>query len=693
MTIRIRTMILIFAGILILVSSLFLITNLLIQNRIRSLEDAVVNQDIARFQQAVNNELARLVSISSDWSFWDETYNFIRTRAQDYIEGNLSNQSISVLDTNFLVFVNLQGHIVYSKGVDLNNGLDLTLPQDIQEFIEGSTLLTSYPRGVENRSGVILLPTSGHFLFASSPILRSDRSGPRLGTLILIRYVESTELQKLSRLSQTTISQTSAPANEDMTLFEGKEPGSIIMISNRIFTDTISSTLAWIDYTGETRVYMVISSDRMANTFFSTLTPLVFTIFIFVAIVTALLVWFLEQRFAIAPIDQLRTKVDKIGGEKNPAERLPVRSRDEVGRLSRSINVVLDGLQQSQLQVQGRMNQLRTVAEISRAATSVLEPQALLQKVAELVQQQFKLYYVGIFLLDEPGEYAVLNAGTGDPGRKMLEANHRLQVGGTSMIGWATSNRKARIALDVGKEAVRFENPLLPLTHSELAIPIISRAKAVGAISLQSLEVNAFTEEDIVVFQGIADALAVALENASLFQQTQKNLEDIRKLNRVYMQTTWAERLERTRNLSFAYTNPDMDQMKGDYEQVQFPITLRDQVLGTINLEVDPKTLTTAEKDLIVSISDQVALALENARLLETTQSRAAFERKLNTMAAEFSQKTRVEEILKSISKELSSLPTVNSVSIHLNPVAQAETGKPAAFDKKGEKDDDAIQF
>jgi GAF domain-containing protein len=300
---------------------------------------------------------------------------------------------------------------------------------------------------------------------------------------------------------------------------------------------------------------------------------------------------------------------------------------------------------------------------------------------------------VGIFLVDDAGENAVLNAGTGDPGRQMLAANHKLQVGGTSMIGWATANRKARIALDVGKEAVRFENPLLPLTHSELAIPIISRAKAVGAISLQSQEVNAFTEDDILIFQGIADALAVALENASLFQQTQRNLEDIRKLNRAYVQTSWAERLERSGGLSYAFSNPDVDAKKGDFEKLTVPITLRDQVLGNISLEVDPKSLTDAEKELIDSISVQIALALENARLLETTQSRAAFERRLNTMAAEFSQKTRVEEILKSISKELSTLPTVNSVSIHLNPVTPKVAEQPKVAEKKGEKDDDAIQF
>ncbi len=167
-----------------------------------------------------------------------------------------------------------------------------------------------------------------------------------------------------------------------------------------------------------------------------------------------------------------------------------------------------------------RASQLATAAEVARVAASILDLQQLLSQTAELVREQFNLYYVGIFLIDETGRWAVLRAGTGEAGRKMLEMGHKLEVGGPSMIGWCTAYGKPRIALDVGREAVRFENPLLPETRSEMALPLLSRERVIGAMTVQSDRPAAFTLEDIQVLQTVANQLATAIENAYLYQES-----------------------------------------------------------------------------------------------------------------------------------------------------------------------------
>lgn len=167
-----------------------------------------------------------------------------------------------------------------------------------------------------------------------------------------------------------------------------------------------------------------------------------------------------------------------------------------------------------------RAAQLTIAAEVARAAASILDIQRLLSETAELVREQFNLYYVGIFLLDEKGRWAVLRAGTGEAGRKMLEMGHKLEVGGPSMIGWCTAYGKPRIALDVGKEAIRFDNPLLPQTRSEMALPLMSRERVIGAMTVQSDRPAAFTPEDVTVLQIVANQLATAIENANLYQET-----------------------------------------------------------------------------------------------------------------------------------------------------------------------------
>ncbi|GAB4500846.1 MAG: hypothetical protein Fur0035_03860 [Anaerolineales bacterium] len=195
-------------------------------------------------------------------------------------------------------------------------------------------------------------------------------------------------------------------------------------------------------------------------------------------------------------------------------------------------------LERNAAALQRRSTLLQVGSEVSRAASAILDSQRLAQQVVKLVQTRFHLYYVGLFLVDESGAWAALRAATGPAGRKMLTQKHRLPVAETSMVGWAILNRQARIALDVGEEAVRFNNPLLPETRSEIALPLISRGQALGAISIQSSQEAAFSREDISSFQTMTDQLANAILNARLYDQIQRELEErkaieeeIRRLN------------------------------------------------------------------------------------------------------------------------------------------------------------------
>ncbi|NJN96614.1 MAG: GAF domain-containing protein [Anaerolineales bacterium] len=184
-------------------------------------------------------------------------------------------------------------------------------------------------------------------------------------------------------------------------------------------------------------------------------------------------------------------------------------------------------------EAQYRSEHLQTAAEVSRAASSILGVNDLINTSVNLIRDQFDFYYVGLFLIDEAKEWAVLRAGTGEAGRIQLKNEHKLKIGGGSMIGWCIENREARIALDVGQEAVRFQNPYLPDTHSEMALPLISRGEVIGALTVQSVEHGAFSSEDITLLQTMADQLANAIENAILFKQTQEALAETENLYQI----------------------------------------------------------------------------------------------------------------------------------------------------------------
>lgn len=324
-----------------------------------------------------------------------------------------------------------------------------------------------------------------------------------------------------------------------------------------------------------------------------------------------------------------------------------------------------------------RVLQIRTAAEISRAIGTILDPQELLQRVADLIRERFDLYYVGVFLVDERGRYATLTTGTGEAGQKMLAENHRLSVGGASMVGWATANRQARIALDVGQEAIRFRNPHLPETRSELALPLAIGTQILGALSIQSTQPTAFDQDDVTVLQGIGDSLAIALENARLFQQIETSLEEIRQLNRQYIEGSWATLNTPEQELSFTADGPSHGD-SGESHSLNLPLRLRDeQVIGAITLETDTSNLSKEELDFIEAVGNQAALALESARLLEDTQHRAEREQALNELTARFARTLDFESLLQTVVRELGQLPRVSEVSIHIVPPTDEEASGP----------------
>jgi PAS domain S-box-containing protein len=166
-----------------------------------------------------------------------------------------------------------------------------------------------------------------------------------------------------------------------------------------------------------------------------------------------------------------------------------------------------------------RALQLQTAAEISTTASSVLDVDQLLPFVVNLIQQRFNWYYVGLFLVDVVQQNAVLRAGTGEAGQIMLQHHHQLPIDERSMIGWCIQHQVPRIALDVGEEAVRFNNPDLPETRSELALPLVSRGQVLGAMTVQSQDAAAFSEQDVAVLQTMIDQVATAIANAQLFEE------------------------------------------------------------------------------------------------------------------------------------------------------------------------------
>lgn len=179
-------------------------------------------------------------------------------------------------------------------------------------------------------------------------------------------------------------------------------------------------------------------------------------------------------------------------------------------------------------QTEQRARQLQTSAVISQSVGQILDLDVLLPQVVDLIKDQFEYDHVQVFLMDEENDWALLRASTGEAGVKLLSINHKLQRGSASVIGRVTELGEPSLALDTADATVVHKpNKHLPLTRSEMALPMIVKGEIVGALDVQSNTPNAFTEEDVQVLTTLASQIAVAIDNARLYEEAEQSAEDM----------------------------------------------------------------------------------------------------------------------------------------------------------------------
>jgi len=349
--------------------------------------------------------------------------------------------------------------------------------------------------------------------------------------------------------------------------------------------------------------------------------------------------------------------------------------------------------------IERRDTLLKAVADVGRSITMFRDLPDLLQQTAYLIHEIFGYYHVGIFLLDDDKKYAVLSASNSEGGQIMLKKKHRLKVGETGIVGFVTLNAKARIALDVGKDAVFFDNPDLPQTRSEMALPLVIGGQILGALDVQSTESEAFLEEDISTLQILAEQISIAIRNANLFTENEKALEAARISYSQVTREAWSKIIRNQRHLTFIATPPDTSQkfsetkepslakafetgdiiIGNDNLSISIPVKIRGQTVGSIRLKKAEiaEAWTQEEIKLAISLSDQLGGALESARLYRESQQRGARESLVSDISARISAISNTENILRETVQELGQTLGNASVSFQLLDQINVQKSEP----------------
>jgi GAF domain-containing protein len=362
------------------------------------------------------------------------------------------------------------------------------------------------------------------------------------------------------------------------------------------------------------------------------------------------------------------------------------RRQDISNKLNDDINQITVELENSRRDLETRVKertaalelraaQLETISNTARIVAAIQELSTLLPEITHLVSERFGFYHAGIFLIDEAHEFAVLQAANSEGGRRMLERQHRLPLDINSIVGYVTSLGEARIALDVGSDSVYFNNPDLPATRSEMALPLRVGGQVIGALDVQSTEKSAFSRDDIHILTILADQIAVAIENARLFGEAKGALSTAEATFEKFFKKEWSHFSQQVKYKGFVFDGKQVSPISTDTEilgsqnlpqtdslmqdqvnnTVRVSIKLRGQTIGMLNIRSKKgRTHWTQDELAILEASaDRVALALENARLVDGAQRRAARERAIGEISTKIGSVSDRDLILQAAVEEL----------------------------------------
>jgi GAF domain-containing protein len=347
-------------------------------------------------------------------------------------------------------------------------------------------------------------------------------------------------------------------------------------------------------------------------------------------------------------------------------------------------------LSQVNQRYQRRARQFEAIAQVARTAAAIQTLDELLNRITQLISDQFGYYHVGVFMLDQNKEYAVLRAANSDGGLRMLQRGHSLRVGETGIVGYVSDTGIPRIAMDVEIDQTFFNNPDLPGTRSEMALPLRLGIEIIGVLDVQSTEPNAFTQEDSQVLSTLADQVAIAIQNVRSIATTQQLLAESQRVASGYVQNAWQILKSGQQRIGYHFSATSLKQLEQPLESPQIqqtlnkgevviasgtrasltvPIRLRGEVIGVMELRAPQgHAWTQDEADIAEAVSERLSLAIETATVIESTQRRAALEQATSEMSSKIGTSTQIETILRTTAEELSRAFGGSEVLVQIQP-------------------------
>lgn len=338
-------------------------------------------------------------------------------------------------------------------------------------------------------------------------------------------------------------------------------------------------------------------------------------------------------------------------------------------------------------QLENRTQKLHAIAMITRTAASIQNFDLLLSSITGTISKELGYYHVGLFLVDEHKEFAILRSTNTVGGIRMLNRGYRVPVGQINPVGFVAQNGQPQLVHLENEDHAALRSPELSETRSELVLPLKSNDQIIGVLDIQSVEANAFVESDISTLSVLADQVAITIQNSFLYEQSLSALRQAGVESAQAAAEAWKGYEKAIQTRGYFYDGIKSEPLK-DLKESQkggnsllVPVKLRGQTIGRFKLNLpDPtRQWTDDELAMVKATAERVALALEGVRLLEEAQKRATREAFLSDVATKLSASFQLDSILRDTVQELGETLKNSTVTFQLvNPATP-----PAAVESK----------
>jgi len=325
-------------------------------------------------------------------------------------------------------------------------------------------------------------------------------------------------------------------------------------------------------------------------------------------------------------------------------------------------------------QLSQRSELLRSSAFIVRSVSELQDVPTLLERTVHWASELFGFHHVAIYLFDEERRIAFLQAASSDVGKRMMEDGFHIESSSKNVTGYISEQNKYYTITnaDEGNKVRLVSEGKLETTHSEIVIPLTVRGKIIGIMDFQSKEERVFNQDEIEILQSLTDQIAISIDSVQLLSDTQAFVDELETLTTQQMDVAW-KRYIMNRTLAYQYTPAGTkpiapsQRKTADEESMQVPLRLRGQDIGMFTFKgKETARWTERERDVAEKVATQVALALDNSRLLEETRQRAIQQQTVNEISARLNRSLDIDVLLQTAARELGNLPEVTEVSVVL---------------------------